>query len=101
LPQWPLIYDCTYFCILVCPEKFCYFRKKLWYVRKSFCMFVKIMICPEHFLSWPPPLFRCPFLSKSAPRNRAPPQLFYASYAPDHSNALWRVIRLCWSVGKP
>jgi hypothetical protein len=29
LPQWPLIYDCTYFCILVCPEKFCYFRKKL------------------------------------------------------------------------
>jgi hypothetical protein len=29
LPQWPLIYDCIYFCILVCPEKFCYFRKKL------------------------------------------------------------------------
>jgi hypothetical protein len=31
-----------------------------------------IMTCPKHFLSSPPPC-RCPFLSKSAPRNRPPP----------------------------
>jgi hypothetical protein len=39
--QRPLIYDCICFCILVCPEKFCYFRGKLCYVRKLFFIFWK------------------------------------------------------------
>jgi hypothetical protein len=40
-PQRPLIYDCICFCILVCLEKFCYFRVKLCYVRKIFFNFRK------------------------------------------------------------
>ena len=59
--QWPLIYDWICFCILVCPEKFCYFRVKLWHVRENFDIFGKIfgmsgkfLICPENFLRCPP-----------------------------------------------
>jgi hypothetical protein len=37
---------------------------------------------PPPSLTFPEKLFRCPFHSKSAPRNRPTPQSFDASYAP-------------------
>ena len=69
---------------------------------KNYDIYGKILLCSEKIMTYPkiflsrpttPPLppprrqhfqgkfFRCPFLSKSAPRNR-PPQLFDASCAP-------------------
>jgi hypothetical protein len=67
LPQQPLIYDCIYFNILLCPEKFVIFgknyamsgtillfSKKFMICPENICMFAKIMICPEFFVLTPP-----------------------------------------------
>jgi hypothetical protein len=52
--QRPLVYDCICLCILVCAEKFCYFRVKLCFARKIFQAFGgKNVISPENFLVCP------------------------------------------------
>jgi hypothetical protein len=102
--QRPSIYDCICFCILVCPEKFCYFRVKLcylqknfWYVQKVFFIFGKkcdisgknFGMSGKFFEMNPPPrrphfvekILGALFHSKSALQSLAPQHLD-ASYAP-------------------
>ena len=64
----------------------------------------KNIICPEKFLyvcednDMSRKFFRCPFLSKSAPWNRPPPQIFDASYIPviqaDKGSQLWKTYHI-------
>jgi hypothetical protein len=77
--------------IMIFVEKFCYLRKKLWHIRKYFWVDQPPHLPPrrQHFQG---KFFRCPFLSKSAPRNRPPPNFLMLpaplSVTPQHLSPL-------------
>ena len=98
--QRPLVYDCICFYILVCAEKFCYFRVKLCFARKIFPAFwgknvispENFLVCPENFLRWPPPpppspifpgaIFKVPFFIREVPLKACSPPTFRSFLRP-------------------